>query len=123
MRLYGLGAACVAAGLFAGCRTPHEPTHFELAEKARAAGQNDVAIRGQVDRTAVVVVPGMGDSVQTDKAGILEIADVFVVNKADWPGEHTLVRELKEITPRRPIFETIATQGKGIVELLDGLFS
>ena len=42
------------------------------------AGQNDVAIREHVDRTAVVVVPGMGDSVQMDKAGILEIADLFV---------------------------------------------
>jgi methylmalonyl-CoA mutase cobalamin-binding domain/chain len=86
------------------------------------AGQNDVAIRTYVDRTAVVVVPGMGDSVQMDKAGILEIADVFVVNKADFPGENRLVRELRDISGRRPIFETIATQGRGIIELLDGLF-
>ncbi len=86
------------------------------------AGQNDVAIRKHVDRTAVVVVPGMGDSVQMDKAGILEIADVFVVNKADFPGENKLVRELKDVASRRPIFETIATQGQGVVELLDGLF-
>jgi methylmalonyl-CoA mutase cobalamin-binding domain/chain len=85
------------------------------------AGQNDVAIRKHVDRTAVVVVPGMGDAVQMDKAGILEIADVFVVNKADFPGENKLVRELKDVAGRRPIFETIATQGQGTVELLDGL--
>ncbi len=87
------------------------------------AGQNDVAIRTHVDQTAVVVVPGMGDSVQMDKAGILEIADVFVVNKADFPQESKLVRELKDIAGTRPIFETIATQGRGVVELLDGLFS
>ena len=87
------------------------------------AGQNDVAIRNFVDRTAVVVVPGMGDSVQMDKAGILEIADVFVVNKADFPGENKLVRELRDISGARPIFETIATQGRGIIELLDGLFT
>jgi LAO/AO transport system kinase len=86
------------------------------------AGQNDVAIRNFVDRTAVVVVPGMGDSVQMDKAGILEIADVFVVNKADFPGENKLVRELRDVSGGRPIFETIATQGQGVVELLDGLF-
>ena len=86
------------------------------------AGQNDVAIRQHVDRTAVVVVPGMGDAVQMDKAGILEIADVFVVNKADFPGENKLVRELRDVSSGRKIFETIATQGQGVVELLDGLF-
>jgi len=86
------------------------------------AGQNDVAIRNFVDRTAVVVVPGMGDAVQMDKAGILEIADVFVVNKADFPGENKLVRELRDVATGRAIFETIATQGQGVVELLDGLF-
>ena len=85
------------------------------------AGQNDVAIRKHVDRTAVVVVPGMGDAVQMDKAGILEIADVFVVNKADFPGENKLVRELRDVSGGRPIFETIATQGQGIVPLLEGL--
>ncbi len=86
------------------------------------AGQNDVAIREQVDRTAVVLVPGMGDAVQMDKAGILEIADVFVVNKADYPGENKLVRELRDIAGKRPICETIATQGQGIIALLDELF-
>mgnify|MGYP001375903664 CR=1 FL=1 len=85
------------------------------------AGQNDVAIRTQVDRTAVVVVPGMGDAVQMDKAGILEIADIFVVNKADFAGESKLVRELLDVAGGRPIHETIATQGKGVVELLDAL--
>jgi LAO/AO transport system kinase len=87
------------------------------------AGQNETRIRQYVDRTAVVVVPGMGDAVQMDKAGILEIADVFVVNKADFPGENKLVRELKDISGGRRIYETIATQGKGVVELLDGLFT
>jgi methylmalonyl-CoA mutase cobalamin-binding domain/chain len=85
------------------------------------AGQNDVAIREHVDLTAVVVVPGMGDSVQMDKAGILEIADLFVVNKADHAGEHQLVRELMDIAEGRPIHETVATEGKGVVELLERL--
>ncbi|MCL4210210.1 MAG: cobalamin B12-binding domain-containing protein [Phycisphaeraceae bacterium] len=87
------------------------------------AGQNDVAIRNYVDRTAVVVVPGMGDSVQMDKAGLLEIADLFVINKADFAGENKLKRELLDIADGRAIHETIATQGKGVVELLDGLFA
>ena len=82
------------------------------------AGQNDVAIRDVVDKTVVVLVPGMGDSVQMDKAGILEIADTFVVNKADYDGESALVRELLDIAAGREILETVATQGKGIVELL-----
>ena len=57
-----------------------------------------------------------------DKAGILEIADIFVVNKADFPQENKLVRELRDVAGGRPIHETIATQGQGVVELLDALF-
>lgn len=87
------------------------------------AGQNDVAIREVVDLTALVLVPGMGDSVQMDKAGILEIADTFIVNKADYDGESALIRELLDIASGREIFETIATQGKGVVELLQHLLS
>jgi len=95
----------------------------KLIVETVGAGQNEVQIRNFVDRTAVVVVPGMGDAVQMDKAGILEIADVFVINKADFAGENTLKRELLDIAAGRPIHETIATQGQGIVELLDGLFN
>ena len=86
------------------------------------AGQNETAIRDHVDRTGVVVVPGMGDAVQMDKAGILEIADVFIINKADFAGEHNLKRELLDIAGGRPICETIATQGRGIDELIGELF-
>ena len=86
------------------------------------SGQSDVAIRNYVDSTVVVVVPGMGDSVQMDKAGILEIADTFVVNKADFAGEAKLVRELLDIATGRPIFETVATRGQGIDELVQHIF-
>ena len=55
------------------------------------------------------------------KAGLLEMADIFVVNKADHAGEHQLVRELMDIAEGRPIHETIATEGKGVVELLERL--
>jgi methylmalonyl-CoA mutase cobalamin-binding domain/chain len=85
------------------------------------AGQNDVAIRRFVDRTAVVLVPGMGDWVQTDKAGILEIADVFVVNKADYPQGNKLVREMRDVAEGRPIFETVATLARGTVPLMEAL--
>lgn len=85
------------------------------------AGQNETRIRDHVDKTIVVLTPGMGDAVQMDKAGILEIADLFVCNKADHPGENELVRDLRDIAGRRPILETVATHGKGIAELLDVL--
>jgi len=83
------------------------------------AGQNETKIREHVDLTAVVLTPGMGDAVQMDKAGILEIADVFVCNKADHPGEDDLVRDLREIAGKRPIVETVATRAQGIPGLLD----
>ncbi|MCC5822720.1 MAG: cobalamin-dependent protein [Phycisphaerales bacterium] len=85
------------------------------------AGQNETRVRDHVDRTMVVLTPGMGDAVQMDKAGILEIADLFVCNKADHPGENELVRDLRDVAGRRPIFETIATRGQGVPELLDEL--
>ncbi len=87
------------------------------------AGQNETKIHKHVDKTALVLVPGMGDAVQMDKAGILEIADVFVCNKADHPGQNDLVRDLREIAGRRPVVETVATRARGVAELLDLLLS
>lgn len=87
------------------------------------AGQNETRIRQHVDRTVVVLTPGMGDAVQMDKAGILEIADIFVCNKADHPGQNELVRDLRDVAGRRPILETVATRGQGIPELLDKLLA
>ena len=99
------------------------PDAFDLVfVETVGAGQNETRIRQHVDKTVVVLTPGQGDAVQMDKAGILEIADLFVVNKADHAGEAKLVRELLDIASGRKIFETIATQGKGVVELLEGLF-
>ncbi len=87
------------------------------------AGQNETMIRDFVDHTAVVLTPGMGDAVQMDKAGILEIADIFVCNKADHPGEDELVRDLRDIAGKTPIVETVATHAKGIPELFDTLMA
>lgn len=85
------------------------------------AGQNETKIRQHVDKTALALVPGMGDAVQMDKAGILEIADIFVCNKADHPGQNELMRDLREIAGRRPVLETVATRAQGIAELFDAL--
>ena len=89
-------------------------------------GQVEVEIVDAADTTVVVVNPGWGDGVQANKAGLLEIADVFVVNKADRPGTDGAVRDLRQMlelsasrswTP--PIVETIATDGTGIDDLFD----
>jgi methylmalonyl-CoA mutase cobalamin-binding domain/chain len=85
------------------------------------AGQNEVKVREHVDTTAVVLVPGMGDAVQMDKAGILEIADLFVCNKADHQGQNELMRDLRDIAGDRGVIETVATHGQGIGELYDML--
>ncbi|MFN0012618.1 MAG: cobalamin-dependent protein [Phycisphaerales bacterium] len=87
------------------------------------AGQNETKIRKHVDQTLVVMTPGMGDSVQMDKAGILEIADLFVCNKADYPGQNELVKNLRDVAGKRPILETVATMGQGIPELLDAVLA
>jgi methylmalonyl-CoA mutase cobalamin-binding domain/chain len=102
-----------------GAGLPYQTVFVETV----GAGQNETKIRKHVDRTAVVLTPGMGDAVQMDKAGILEIADVFVCNKADHPGENELVRDLRDIAGKRPIVETIATRAQGTAELLDALLA
>lgn len=89
-------------------------------------GQDEVEVAKLADVTVVVLVPGMGDDVQAIKAGILEIADVFVINKADQPGADRLEREilaLQSLSTRPdgwvpPIIRTVATDGQGIEETL-----
>jgi LAO/AO transport system kinase len=88
-------------------------------------GQDEVDIVRLADITVVVLVPGMGDDVQTIKAGIMEIADVFAINKSDREGAERVERELRAMqsiaqradkwTP--PIVKTVATEGTGIPEL------
>jgi LAO/AO transport system kinase len=89
-------------------------------------GQVEVEIAGKADTTVVVVNPGWGDSVQANKAGLLEIADVFVINKADRPGaadarhdlEHMLeMSNIPQGSWRPPILETVASNGSGLAEL------
>ena len=103
---------------------PSDAWPFEtLFIETVGAGQNETRIRDHVDITVVVLTPGMGDAVQMDKAGILEIADLFVCNKADHPGENELVRDLKDVAGRRPVLETVATRAKGVPELLDSILA
>jgi LAO/AO transport system kinase len=100
-----------------------KPIYKTVFVETVGAGQNETRVRNHVDRTAVVLTPGMGDAVQMDKAGILEIANVFVCNKADQPGQNELVKNLRDVAGRRPVVETVATMGKGVPELLDLLLA
>lgn len=91
-------------------------------------GQNEIEIAGLADTTVVVVVPEAGDEVQTMKAGLMEIADVFVVNKADRPDADTFVKNLRMMmapafhkTQQVAIVKTVATQGQGLDELWEAI--
>jgi LAO/AO transport system kinase len=93
-------------------------------------GQDEVDVARLADVTAVVLVPGMGDDVQTMKAGIMEIADVFLLNKADQPGIDKLQRELETSLPLTepdrwmpPIVRCVASEGTGISEAVAAIRS
>jgi LAO/AO transport system kinase len=87
-------------------------------------GQAEVEIASAADTTAVLVVPGMGDAIQAAKAGVLEVADVLVVNKADRPETQRAVRDLRSMVAlssapwKPPVVTTVATSGEGVAELL-----
>src|ERR1700704_62204 len=88
-------------------------------------GQDEIDIVRLADVTVVILIPGMGDDVQTIKAGIMEIADIFVINKSDREGAERVEREIRALqslatrqdgwTP--PIVKTVASNGAGIAEL------
>ena len=87
-------------------------------------GQVEVEVAGETDTTIVVVNPGWGDAVQANKAGLLEVADVFCVNKADRPGAAEARRDLEQMLDmsadrdwRPPVLDTVATDATGIDEL------
>src|SRR4051812_35556887 len=90
-------------------------------------GQAEVEVASLADTTLVLVAPGMGDAIQAAKAGILEVADVFVVNKADRDGADQTVRDLRNMQAlgerrepgdwRAPIVKTVASRGEGVDEV------
>ncbi|MBU3713330.1 MAG: methylmalonyl Co-A mutase-associated GTPase MeaB [Ferruginibacter sp.] len=94
-------------------------------------GQSEIEIVGLADVTVVAIVPEAGDEIQTMKAGLMEIADVFVVNKSDRPGADAFVNNLRQMlapafsthSHELPIVKTIASQKKGIDELYYAIFN
>lgn len=85
-------------------------------------GQSEIEIAGLADLTIVILVPEAGDEIQSIKSGLMEIADVFVVNKADREGADTFANHLKKLVNYHhvsiPVFKTVAHQSKGIKELI-----
>src|SRR6185295_4274468 len=94
-------------------------------------GQSEVEVAGLADTTVVLLAPGMGDAIQAAKAGILEVGDISVVNKADRDGADLTVRELRNMLAlgerrapndwRPPIIKTVASRGEGIDELVEAV--
>jgi LAO/AO transport system kinase len=91
-------------------------------------GQMEVEIASAADTTIVVVNPGWGDAMQANKAGLLEVADIFVINKADRTGVRETRRDLDQMLDlggahewRPPVLETVATEGTGAAELWDAV--
>ncbi|SEC47284.1 methylmalonyl Co-A mutase-associated GTPase MeaB [Streptomyces sp. TLI_105] len=94
-------------------------------------GQSEVEIASQADTSVVLLAPGMGDGIQAAKAGILEIGDVYVVNKADRDGADATARELNHMLGlgearaagdwRPPIVKTVASRGEGVDEVVEAL--
>jgi LAO/AO transport system kinase len=95
-------------------------------------GQSEVEVVSLADTTLVLLAPGMGDGIQAAKAGILEVADVFVVNKADRDGADQVVRDLKYMISlgrrekdgpswRIPIVPTVASKGDGLADVVEAI--
>ena len=91
-------------------------------------GQSEVEVAGEADTTIVLLAPGMGDGIQAAKAGILEVGDIFVVNKADRDGADATARELRHMISlgpsgqagawKPPVLKVIATRGEGLAALV-----
>jgi len=93
-------------------------------------GQSEVEIAGLADTTMVLIAPGMGDGIQAAKAGILEIGDLYVINKADRDGADQVRRELRSMLAlaerpegawKQPIIKTVASKGEGVEEVVEAI--
>ena len=124
-QLGGLAAATVDVA-----RVLDASGHDLVIIETVGVGQDEIAVAGLADTTLLIEVPGMGDDVQAIKAGVMEIADVFVINKADREGADRLANQIKTAmrllpTPEGawipPIVKTVAATGEGIPQLLEAI--
>ena len=117
-----LGGLCATAGaavrIMAGCGCS------TIIIETVGVGQSEMDIIRLADITLLVLAPGLGDDIQAMKAGLLEVADLLVVNKADCAGAETLAMDLEAVTRKgratqTEVSMTVATEGQGIAELLE----
>ena len=110
--------------------------HRWILVETVGVGQVEVEVAGKADTTVVVVNPGWGDAVQANKAGLMEVADLFVINKSDRPGVRETRRDLEQMLEltgetserpddgwRVPILATVATSGDGVAEVWDAVMA
>ncbi len=120
-----LGGVTRTAG--AVCKVIEAAGFTNVMLETVGAGQNDVVIADLVDVTLLVLVPGMGDDVQSLKAGVMEVADIFVVNKADQDGTERVLAEIAAMQSLvcggtgwvAPVVSTSASTGDGVAEVLE----
>jgi LAO/AO transport system kinase len=94
--------------------------HFDcILVETVGVGQSEVEVAGLADTTIVVFVPEAGDEIQAMKAGLMEIADIFVVNKCDRPGADDFASNLRQMVGQVPVVKTVVTENKGISELME----
>lgn len=87
-------------------------------------GQDEIEVAKLAQVVAVLLVPGQGDEIQAIKSGIMEIADLFVINKSDQPGSEKLFQEIEaEVHREKPILKTVSTMGQGIAEVWESIQS
>lgn len=104
-------------------------SHFDyILVETVGVGQSEVEIAGLADISVLVLVPEGGDDIQSLKSGVMEIADIFVVNKSDRPGSSTFINNLRKLLPERshqfgevPIVSTVASKEEGIESLFQAI--
>ncbi len=110
----------LAAAVPAATRLLAALSYDLIVAETVGVGQSEIEIAAIADPTIVVLNPGAGDAVQAAKAGLLEVADIVVVNKADREGADQTVRDLRAET-KAPILKLVAAQGDGIPELVEAI--
>lgn len=110
----------LAAAVPAAIRLLSALSYDQVVLETVGVGQSEIEIAAVADPTVVILNPGAGDAVQAAKAGLLEVADIVVVNKADREGADQTVRDLRGET-HAPILKLVAAHGEGLVELVEAI--
>jgi len=116
-----LGGLCAAAG--AACRIMAAAGCRVVVIETVGVGQSELDVVRLADITALVLAPQAGDEVQAMKAGLSEVVDLLVLNKADLDGADRMGLDLESALAGRPLLRTVAREGRGVEELLDSLLA